>query len=244
MILIYFRAGRGKPAGQLRPSARQIVSDGVKAIPALVAPVILIGGIVSGIATPTEVSSTAVVYALLLATLLYREIRIGQLWRLLAETAAKAGMVLFITATASAFSWSMAIAKMPQQIAAGLEVLQGSPWLFMLGTILTLTLMGALLEGLPALLIFGPLLLPLAPQFGISTLQFGVVMIIAMGLGAFSPPLGVGIYVTCSICDTTVEDCTRHMVPYLLVLVLGLLVVSFVPWFSLVLPRIFQMGGQ
>jgi tripartite ATP-independent transporter DctM subunit len=244
MVLIYFRARKSTAQERHRPSTRQLLKDGANALPALITPLILIGGIVSGVATPTEVSSTAVVYALVLSTLLYKELRVGQLRQVLTETAAKAGMVLFITATASTFSWSLTIAKVPQQIATALQVLHGFPWLFMIGTIAILTFMGALLEGLPALLIFGPLLLPLAPGFGISPLQYGIVMIIAMGLGAFSPPLGVGMYVTCSICDTTVEDCTRHMIPYLVVLVLGLLMVAFVPWFSLILPKVLQMSGQ
>jgi len=157
------------------------------------------------------------------------------------DTSAKAGMVLFITSTASTFSWSLTLAKIPQQIASLLSVLEGSSWLFMLGTVVTLVLMGALLEGLPALLIFGPLLLPVAPSFGIDPLQYGIVMIIAMGVGAFSPPIGVGMYVTCSICETTMESATRHMLPYLAVLAIGLALVAFVPWFTLIAPRLLHM---
>ena len=196
---------------------REIVSAGLDAIPAMVAPVILIGGIVSGVATPTEVSSTAVIYALLLSVVVYRSLTGQRLWRVMVSTAAQAGMVLFITSTASTFSWSLTIAKMPQKIAALFTTLHGSATLFMLATIVTLVVMGALLEGLPALLIFGPLLLPMAAQFGIDPIQYGIVMIIAMGLGAFSPPIGVGMFVTCSICDTTMENASRHMIPYLIV---------------------------
>jgi TRAP-type C4-dicarboxylate transport system permease large subunit len=120
-------------------------------------------------------------------------------------------------------------------------VFHGSATLFTLATIATLVVMGALLEGLPALLIFGPLLLPMAPNFGIDPLQYGLVMIIAMGLGAFSPPIGVGMFVTCSICETTMENATRHMLPYLVVLIIGLLLVAFVPWFSMVAPRLLNL---
>jgi tripartite ATP-independent transporter DctM subunit len=240
MVLIYFRS-RGR-AGELKKhSLREIVRAGVNAIPAVVAPVILIGGIVSGVATPTEVSSTAVIYALVLSVFVYRTLGGGQLWRVMTGTAAQAGMVLFITSTASTFSWSLTIAKMPQRIAALFGTLHGSATLFMLATIVTLVVMGALLEGLPALLIFGPLLLPMAAQFGVDPLQYGIVLIIAMGLGAFSPPIGVGMFVTCSICDTTMENASRHMVPYLVVVVVGLLLVAFVPWFSLVLPAMLKM---
>jgi tripartite ATP-independent transporter DctM subunit len=240
MVLIYVRSR--ERAGTTRAAPlREIGRSAVVAIPALVAPVILIGGIVSGVATPTEVSSTAVVYALLLAIVFYRSLSRRALWHTLVNTAAQAGMVLFITSTASTFSWSLTLAKMPQQIAALFSELNGSGTMFMLATVVTLTVMGALLEGLPALLIFGPLLLPLAPAFGIDSLQYGIVMIIAMGLGAFSPPIGVGMFVTCSICETSMENAAKHMVPYLLVLVIGLLLVAFVPWFSLVVPKLFGL---
>ena len=237
MVLIYFRSA-SRAGSTRKASPVQITKAGLSAIPALVAPILLIGGIVSGIATPTEVSSTAVVYALILAVVFYRALNAKQFWNVMAKTAAQAGMVLFITSTASTFSWSLTLAKMPQQIAAWFAFLHGSSWLFMLATIVTLVLMGALLEGLPALLIFGPLLLPMAPLFGVDPLQYGIVIIIAMGMGAFSPPIGVGMFVTCSICDTSMENATRHMVPYLAVLVMGILLVALVPWFSLIVPKV------
>ncbi|PSC06582.1 C4-dicarboxylate ABC transporter permease [Alsobacter soli] len=236
MVLIYLRS-RSR-AGETRGhSVRDVARAGVVAIPALVAPVMLIGGIVSGAATPTEVSSTAVIYALVLSFVFYRSMGLRQLWSVMASTAAQAGMVLFITSTASTFSWSLTIAKLPQQIASLFSVLHGSATLFMIATLVTLIVMGALLEGLPALLIFGPLLLPMAPGFGIDPLQYGIVMIIAMGFGAFAPPIGVGMFVTCSICETSMENAARHMAPYLVVLAIGLLLVSLVPWFSLSVPR-------
>lgn len=240
MLLIYVRS-RSRPGVLRQHSLREIFNAGLDAIPAIVAPVILIGGIVGGVATPTEVSSTAVIYALILSMVVYRSLSGGQLWRVMVNTAAQAGMVLFITSTASTFSWSLTIAKMPQKIAALFGALQGSATLFMIATIVTLVVMGALLEGLPALLIFGPLLLPMAVQFGIDPLQYGIVLIIAMGFGAFSPPIGVGMFVTCSICDTTMENASRHMVPYLIVVAIGLLLVAFVPWFSLVAPKLLHM---
>jgi tripartite ATP-independent transporter DctM subunit len=240
MLLIYVRS-RGRTGVLKQHSLREIIRAAFDAIPAFVAPIILIGGIVGGIATPTEVSSTAVIYALVLSMVVYRTLTGQQLWRVMVNTAAQAGMVLFITSTASTFSWSLTIAKMPQKIAALFGALHGSATLFMLATIVTLVVMGALLEGLPALLIFGPLLLPMVAQFGIDPLQYGIVMIIAMGLGAFSPPIGVGMFVTCSICDTTMENASRHMVPYLIVVTIGLLLVAFVPWFSLVVPKMLQM---
>jgi tripartite ATP-independent transporter DctM subunit len=240
MVLIHIRS-RDRAGTTRTATLREIRQAAVVAIPALITPVILIGGIVSGIATPTEVSSTAVVYALVLSVLFYRALSARALWRTLVNTAAQAGMVLFITSTASTFSWSLTLARMPQQIAALVGGLHGSATLFMIATVVTLIVMGAVLEGLPALLIFGPLLLPLAPGFGIDPLQYGIVMIIAMGFGAFSPPIGVGMFVTCSICETSMENAARHMAPYLAVLAVGLLLVAFVPWFSLIVPKLLHM---
>jgi tripartite ATP-independent transporter DctM subunit len=236
MVLIYLRSRH--QTGGLRPqSFREVARAGLASIPAIGAPVILIGGIVSGVATPTEVSSTAVIYSLALSILVYRAVSVRKLWSVLSSTAAQAGMVLLITSTASTFSWSLTIAKLPQQIASLFSVFHGSATMFMIATVATLTIMGALLEGLPALLIFAPLLLPMVSSFGIDPLQYGIVMVIAMGLGAFAPPIGVGLFVTCSICETTMENAARHMLPYLIVLVIGLLLIAFVPWFTLVLPR-------
>lgn len=241
MVLIWFRS-RGRTPSAERPTPRQKLRAGLIAFPALMAPVILIGGIVSGIATPTEVSSTAVVYVLILSAIFYRELPLGKFLRVVSGTASQAGMVLFITSTATAFSWSLTIARMPQRLVALLDLLHGSRTLFMLATIVILVAMGALLEGLPALLIFGPLLLPIAGVFGVPALQYGIVLIIAMGLGAFSPPIGVGMFVTCAICDTTMESATRHMVPYLIILAIGLVVVALVPWFSLIVPQLLHMA--
>ncbi len=113
--------------------------------------------------------------------------------------------------------------------------------MFMLLSIFVLIIMGAILEGLPAILIFAPLLLPIAPLFGINPVQFGLVLIISMGLGNFLPPIGVGAYVCVAVSKTTLEDMMRHMVPYLVALLIGIVIVALVPWFSLVLPRAFHL---
>ncbi|WP_146140157.1 TRAP transporter large permease subunit [Alsobacter soli] len=183
MVLLYLRSRSG--AGETRShSVRDGAKAAVVAIPALVAPVMLIGGIVSGAATPTQVSSTAVVYALVLSFVFYWSMGLRQLWSVMASTAAQAGMVLFITSTASTFWWSLTIAKLPQQIASLGAARLGHP--------VHDRHAGhadrdgrALLETLPALLIFGPLLLPMA----IDPLQYGIVMIIAMGFGALAAGL-------------------------------------------------------
>jgi len=242
MILISIRARMvGMPVSSGVP-LKEIGRRSLIAIPALFAPVLLVGGIVAGIGTPTEISTSAVVYSIILGLFVYRELTLRAIWRMIVETASKAGMVLFIVSTASAFSWSLTVAQVPHEIAKLLILVAGSsPTGFMLLSIFVLIVMGAILEGLPAILIFAPLLLPIAPLFGINQVQYGLVLVISMGLGNFLPPIGVGAYVCVAVSKTTLEDMMRHMLPYLVALIIGIIIVALVPWFSLVLPRAFHM---
>ena len=237
MILIAIRAQINKMNVEKGAGIKEVGRKFLTSIPAFLAPLILIGGIVTGIATPTEVSSTVVFYALILSMVFYREMSLATLWKTLADTASKTGMVLLIIASASAFSWTLTVAQVPQKIAVFLTSIVGSPTIFMLTSIVVLITSGAILEGLPALVIFGPLLLPFAPQFGINPVQYGIVMIICNGIGAFLPPIGMGAYVCCSVCETSIESVTHKILPYLVFILIGVLLIAFVPWFSLILPR-------
>jgi tripartite ATP-independent transporter DctM subunit len=216
---------------------------GLGAVLPLLMPVILFAGILLGIATPTEVSSFAVVYGLVLAVLVYRELDWRGFVATLVDSACLAGMVLFILAAASSFSWALTVAYLPQRLVDLLHDVHNSTVLFVLGSIALLIVVGSLLEGLPALIILAPLLLPIAGQIGLSELHYGIVLLIAMGTGAFLPPAGVGFYVACAIVGTDIEAASRAMVPYLLVLLAGLAIVAFVPWFTLFLPAAFGLGG-
>ena len=111
----------------------------------------------------------------------------------------------------------------------------------MLLSVFVLIVMGAMLEGLPAILIFAPLLLPIAPQFGINPLQVGIVLVLSMGVGNFLPPIGVGAYVCVSVSKTTLDAMMSHFLPYLAALLTGIVIIALVPWFSLVLPRAFDL---
>ncbi|MDR3589622.1 MAG: TRAP transporter large permease subunit [Negativicutes bacterium] len=242
MMLIFIRARMVNMPVSAGVPLKEVGRRALIAIPALFAPVLLVGGIVAGIGTPTEISTSAVVYSIILGLFIYRELTLRAIWKMVVETAAKAGMVLFIVSTASAFSWSLTVAQVPHEIAKLLIAVAGSsPTVFMLLSIFVLIVMGAILEGLPAILIFAPLLLPIAPAFGIHPVQFGLVLVISMGLGNFLPPIGVGAYVCVAVSKTTLEEMMRHMLPYLVALLVGIIIVALVPWFSLVLPRAFHL---
>jgi tripartite ATP-independent transporter DctM subunit len=241
MILIAIRARLVKMPVSSPVQFREVMRRALIAIPALFAPVLLVGGIVCGIGTPTEISSSAVIYSILLG-LVYREINLRSIWNIIVDSASMAGMVLFIISTASAFSWSLTIAQVPHEIARAVIALAGnSGTIFMLLSIAVLILMGAILEGLPAILIFAPLLLPIAPRFGIHPLQVGIVLILSMGVGNFLPPIGVGAYVCVSVSKTTLDAMMARFLPYLMTLLIGLVLIALVPWFSLVLPRAFHL---
>jgi tripartite ATP-independent transporter DctM subunit len=244
MAMVFIRARRLNFPSGVRVPLPQAVRAVIGAIPPLLVPVFLIAGIVGGFATPTEISSAAVVYALILAVVFYREMDAKQFWLTVVETTTTAGMILFIISAASAFSWSLAAANLPQRIAAALLSLGGSTTVFLMGTVVILIITGALLEGLPALLIFAPMLMPIAVKFGVNPVHYGLVLIIAMGFGTFTPPVGIGIYVTCAITDTSMEETGRAVAPYLVLLFFGLLAVAFIPWFSLVLPQMLNMSTR
>jgi tripartite ATP-independent transporter DctM subunit len=241
MALVFVRIRKAQPGGVSAVMRGSLPRLGLDAILPFSMPVLLFAGIFSGFATPTEISAFAVLYGLLLATLVYREVGLRALSRVAADASTVAAMVLFTLAAAQTFSWSLSAAQMPQALATLVFSWRDNTTLFLLASIAALVVLGSLLEGLPALLILAPLLLPIATQLGISDLHYGIVLLIAMGIGAFLPPLGVGFYIACAIARAPMGASTRAMVPYVAVLLAGLLLVTFVPWFTLALPRAFGL---
>jgi tripartite ATP-independent transporter DctM subunit len=203
--------------------------------------ILMIGkGVVSGIATSTEISSFAVVYALLVGGFVFRELTWRSIIRLFVDTATMAGMLLFILAMASGVSYALTLELIPQRVAEALIEIGKAhgPWLFILLSIVIVTLFGAVLEGAAALIIFGPILVPIAQQLGFDPLHYASILIIAMGLGFFAPPIGVGLYTTCVVCGVTMRSVFLPMQKYLLTVVATLLVIALVPRLTLWLPRI------
>jgi tripartite ATP-independent transporter DctM subunit len=206
--------------------------------------VLMIGkGVTSGVATSTEVSAFAVVYALVVGGFAFRELTIRSVVRLFVRSASMAGGILFIVAAASSVSFALSIQQIPQYLSEAMVALahQHGSQAFVVVSALLMIAFGAVLEGAPALIIFGPLLTPIAQQLGVHPLHFGTVMVIAMGLGLFSPPIGLGLFATCAITGTHMKDVARPMLKYLAVLFLVLMVLVFVPAFSLWLPNRFGL---
>jgi tripartite ATP-independent transporter DctM subunit len=237
MLLIWLTAG-GQDATAPQSTMKGRLAAFPPALLPLAMPVMMVIGIRFGVATPTEVSTFAVLYGLALAVLVYREQRVSHIFPLAMECAGTAGMVLFVLASASSFAWTLTAANLPQHLVALLDESGRNPYVFLGLSVVLLVVIGTLLEGLPALIILAPLLVPIATQLHINGVQYAVVLILAMGVGAFMPPVGIGFYVACAVADARVEVTARTMLPYLVVLLLAILLIAFVPWITLSVPRL------
>ena len=206
--------------------------------------VIIFVGFRFGVATATEISAFAALYALIVGGLAFRELGLRAAARTFINAATRSGLVLFIVAAAQSLAFVLTLQQFPQKLAQTMIALSqnAGAWPFLALSILILIVMGSILEGAAALIIFGPLLIPVASQIGINGLHFGVVLVIAMGIGLFAPPLGLGLYGACLIGGVPIEATVRPMLLYLGLLLLCLLAIAFVPGLTLWLPH--RLGYQ
>lgn len=231
IILIYFRSRHDQPMGK-RASARETLRLFVVAIPALVLPFLIRYAVLAGIATATEVATIGTAYAVLVGIFVYRGFKWRRVIPLLVDTASLSGAILLIIGSASAMAWALTQAGFAQDLAALMTHLPGGRVGFLGVSILVFIILGSVLEGLPAMVLFGPLLFPIAQQLGVNVVQYAIVAILAMGIGLFSPPFGVGFYQSCLIGRTTSDQALGRVVPYMLTLIAALIVVAAVPWIS------------
>jgi tripartite ATP-independent transporter DctM subunit len=242
MISIWLIAWRRDTPRAPRASLAELLRAAGGAVLPLVMPTVMIVGIKFGYATPTEVSAVAVLYGLALSALVYRSIGWKSFFAIAIDCGLLAGMVLFIIAAAGSFAWTLTAANLPAALIRTLHLIGDSPALFLIGSMLLLIVVGSLLEGLPALIILGPLLLPIANSLGIDSIHYSMVILLAMGIGIFIPPIGICFYISCAVAESDIETSARTMLPYLAVLILGVLTVAFVPWFTHAVPNLF--GGR
>jgi tripartite ATP-independent transporter DctM subunit len=201
----------------------------------------IFAGFKSGFATATEISAFAAIYALVIGSIVFRELSFKTAASSFVQAATRSGLVLFIVAAAQSLAFILTLQQVPHAVGDMMLSLSGThgTWLFMLLSIAVLIVMGSVLEGAAALIIFGPLLLPVAVKLGIDPLHFGVVLVISMGLGLFAPPLGLGLYGACLIGNVPIEQTVKPIMGYLGLLFLCLLVIAFIPGISTALPHAF-----
>lgn len=211
----------------------KVGSTFVIALPALALPFIIRAAVVEGVATATEVSTIGVAYTVVVGLVVYRQFDWRRLLPMLTETAALSGSILIIIGTATAMAWALTQSGFSQELAKAMVALPGGAMTFMLVSIVAFVILGSVLEGIPAIVLFGPLLFPIARSIGIHEVHYAMVVVLAMGLGLFAPPFGVGYYSACAISGINPNEGMKPIIGYLAVLALGLLLVAAIPWISI-----------
>ena len=207
----------------------------VSALPVLLTPVIILGGILGGVFTPTEAAAAAVMWVLFLSCC-YQSLSLNAFRGVLVKTASTTGSIMLIVAAAGLFGWVIAREQGPQAVTEAMLALTDNPYVFLLLINVALLITGMLLEPVAGLLITVPVLLPAALEFGIDPLQLGIIMILNLVLGLLTPPVGLVLYVLSSVTGASVQTVIRGTVPFLIPLLVTLLLITFVPAFSLWLP--------
>ena len=211
----------------------------LKALPSLSLIVVVIGGIVGGIFTATEGSAIAVVYALILS-ICYRSITLKSFWKIVADSAKMSGMIVFLIGVSNILGWVMAFTQIPQAISAALLDLTDNPVIILLIMNVILLIAGTFMDVTPAILIFTPLFLPVVKTFGMDPVQFGLILVYNLCIGNITPPVGNTLFVAIKVGRTSLSRVLPYMLGYYVMILLGLLLVTYVPAVSLGLP---QMAG-
>ena len=223
---------RSAPAG-VRAKPVEILRAFGHALPALALPFLIRSAVVEGVATPTEVATIGVVYAFIAGLLFYRRFRWSRLLPMLIDTASLSGAILIIIGFATAMAWALTQSGFSTQVAHLMSLVPGGPVGFLIVSAIAFMLLGSFLEGIPAIVLFGPLLFPIAKLAGVHEVHYAMVVIFAMGLGLFAPPLGIGFYTACAIGKVDPAHAIHRVWPYLLSLAAALLLITLVPWVSL-----------
>jgi tripartite ATP-independent transporter DctM subunit len=203
------------------------------ALPAVALPFVIRAAVVGGVATATEVSTIGIVYAALAGLLIYRKFEWRRLYPMLIETAALSGAILLIIGAATGMAWALTQSGFSTSLAQFMTGLPGGVPMFLAVTIISFIVLGSVLEGIPAIVLFGPLLFPIAKQVGVHEVHYAMVVILAMGIGLFAPPFGVGYYAACAISRIHPDEGIKPMLGYMLALLIGTIVIAVVPWFSI-----------
>lgn len=232
LVLARWKA-RNESTGHIkRPTTKIIGRLALIAAPALVLPFLIRSAVGSGVATATEVSTIAVLYAMLIGQILYGGIGLKKLYSMLVETAALSGAILLILGTASSMAWAITQSGIVQELTHFLTTLPGGWVAFMGVTVLVFVILGCLLEGLPAVLLLAPIMFPIAKTLGIHEIHYSMVIVCAMNIGLMMPPIGVGFYVACRIGDAKPDDVMTAIWPYIAALLVGLIVIALFPALS------------
>jgi tripartite ATP-independent transporter DctM subunit len=234
LCLLIWRRYRNEDLSQVkRPTAAAIGKSFLIAFPALLLPFVIRAAVVEGVATATEVSTIGIVYAIFAGLFIYREFPLHRLYPILVSTASLSGAILLIIGAATSMAWALTQSGFSGVLAAALNGLPGGAPFFLVMSAIAFIVLGSVLEGIPAIVLFGPLMFPIARQIGVHEVHYAMVVILAMGIGLFSPPFGVGYYAACAISRIHPDAGIKPIGGYLVALLIGLAFVVAVPWISI-----------
>jgi len=231
-VIVFFRSGHERQEGVVRAKASVIGKKFLIALPALLLPVLVLGAVIEGVATATEVSTVGIAYAALIGLLIYHQLDVRRVYPMLVETASLSGAILLIIATATAMAWALTQSGFSQGLAKLMAGAPGGRGGFMAASVVVFVFLGSFLEGIPAIVLFGPLLFPVSRMMGVHDVHYAMVVILAMGVGLFAPPFGVGFYAACAIGKVSPDEAMGRVFPYLAAVMAALIIVAAFPWLS------------
>ncbi len=237
-ILSYFICKKKGWGGEGKFKISNVIKAFLDSFWALLTPVIIIGGIYGGIFTPTEAAAVACVYGLIIGFFVYKELKIRDLPEIISKAVYSTTVIMFIVAAAKVFGWILTNAQIPQQIGAFIAAIAPNKFVFLIYMNIILLILGTMVNPSAAVVILTPILLPTVIQFGISPVFFGVLMIVNLAIGNVTPPVGLDLFVVSAVTRISIDRIARAMFPYLLILILGLIIVTYVPGIIMFLPNL------
>ncbi|MBR0573086.1 MULTISPECIES: TRAP transporter large permease [Pasteurellaceae] len=239
MLVAGFMAKKRNYPIEKKPACKEVIFKTLDALPSLLLIIIVIGGIIGGIFTATEASAIAVIYTLILAVIIYKEVKITELPSIILDSSITTAIVLLLIGASSGMSWAMANADIPYMIQDALMNISENPIVIMLFITFILLIIGTFMDMTPAVLIFTPIFLPIVMELGIDPVHFGIMMTFNLCIGICTPPVGSALFIGCSVGNVSIDRVLKPLLPFFVTLIITLLMVTFIPDISLILPKLF-----
>jgi tripartite ATP-independent transporter DctM subunit len=232
-VVVFFQTKNENMKGVVRAPARVVLKNFMIAIPAIALPFVIRTAVVEGVATATEVSTIGIVYTIIIGPLVYRQFDVRKIYPMLVETASLSGAILLIIGCATAMSWALTQSGFSHHLVEAMTSVPGGKLGFLAISAIAFVVLGSVLEGIPAIVLFGPLMFPIARVMGINEIHYAMIAIFSMGLGLFSPPFGVGFYAACAVGRVAPDRAIGHVWPHLAALFFALVLLILFPWLSI-----------
>ena len=236
----FFAVSRGYKGDDEPFSSKKALKEVKDSIWALLSPVIILGGIYGGIFTPTEAAAVSVIYSLIIGCLVYKELDLKQLMAVTRNACETTATILIVIGCAAGFSKVLTLGRIPTTVATFLTTMTDSKILILLLINVLLLIVGCFMETLCAIMILAPILFPVVTALGVDVTHFGIIMVVNLAIGFITPPLGVNLFVASRVGETTLDDVIKGIIPFLAVMIIVLLVITYIPAISMLLPNIFS----